>query len=56
MADPSAGLSDHDQALLKLLDAIGSEATIRSTLHGGTVETHLAWLAAQSNPTHTAHS
>lgn len=41
---PEQCLSEQDQALLKLLDTLGTEAAIRSQLHGGTVETHLAWL------------
>ena len=44
---PEQRLSDQDRALLNLLDAIGTEPAIRSLLHGGTVETHLAWLEHQ---------
>lgn len=54
MADPGSRLSEHEQALLKLLDAIGTEAVIRSTLHGGTVKTHLAWLESKTPSTLTA--
>lgn len=54
MANPSSRLSEHEQALLKLLDTIGTEAAIRSQLHGGTVKTHLAWLEQQPPKPSTA--
>lgn len=48
MPNPTARLSHQDQALLTLLDAIGTEPAIKALLHGGTVASHLAWL--KQNP------